>query len=264
MQPYAHDEAAISAPGLAKRAAWAGSIAAVRQMPTGPMLRCILLAAAAHAFPASDAERTAFTYLINGTEPADGLLEVDAAAAASAHVGMLANSGRIAPNDAALCADARAGRACPRRRGALQQRGAAVRRDLRRRRVVRPRGDVRAGARRGAGPRRRDAELCVLPGATRRPARRGPRAAAGRRGIAADGGAYGAAGIRVMAASLCQPHVRRAKDAPARYARLLRRLEDLAVDLEQQDIQGDARSLVGNMPIAWPYLGYAFYPSRRG
>ena len=105
MQPYAHDEAAISAPGLAKRAAWAGSIAAVRQMPTGPMLRCILLAAAGHAFPASDAERTAFTYLINGTEPADGLLEVDAAAAASAHVGMLANSGRIAPTDAALCAD---------------------------------------------------------------------------------------------------------------------------------------------------------------
>ena len=108
MQPYAHDEAAISAPGLAKRAAWAGSIAAVRQMPTGPMLRCILLAAAAHAahaFPTNDAERTAFTYLINGTEPADGLLEVDAAAAASAHVGMLANSGRIAPNDAALCAD---------------------------------------------------------------------------------------------------------------------------------------------------------------
>ena len=66
---------------------------------------CVLLAAAAHAFPTNDAERTAFTYLINGTEPADGLLEVDAAAAASAHVGMLANSGRIAPNDAALCAD---------------------------------------------------------------------------------------------------------------------------------------------------------------
>ena len=66
---------------------------------------CLLLAAAAHAFPTNDAERTAFAYLINGTEPADGLLEVDAAAAASAHVGMLANSGRIAPNDAALCAD---------------------------------------------------------------------------------------------------------------------------------------------------------------
>ena len=41
--------------------------------------QCILLAAAvAHAFPTNDAERTAFAYLINGTEPADGLLEVDA------------------------------------------------------------------------------------------------------------------------------------------------------------------------------------------
>ena len=39
---------------------------------------CLLLAAAAHAFPTNDAERTAFAYLINGTEPADGLLEVDA------------------------------------------------------------------------------------------------------------------------------------------------------------------------------------------
>ena len=71
----------------------------------------------------------------------------------------------------------------PRRRGALQQRGAALRRNLWRRRGLRPRGDVRAGARRGAGPRRRDAELCVLPGAARRPPRRGPRPAARRRGV---------------------------------------------------------------------------------
>ena len=41
-------------------------------------LWCILLAAAVNAFPTNDAERVAFAYLINGTEPADGLLEVDA------------------------------------------------------------------------------------------------------------------------------------------------------------------------------------------
>ena len=68
-------------------------------------LWCILLAAA-HAFPTNDAERTAFTYLINGTEPADGLLEVDAAAAASAHVGMLANSGRMPRFERTLPEDA--------------------------------------------------------------------------------------------------------------------------------------------------------------
>ena len=45
------------------------------------------------------------------------------------------------------------------------------------------------------------------------------------------------AGMAVMAASLCQPHVRRAKDAPARYARLLRRLEDLAVERRRRHVQ---------------------------
>ena len=160
----------------------------------------------------NDAERTAFAYLINGTEPADGLLEVDAAAAASAHVGMARKQrSHRAERRRAVRGPRAPGGPAPRRRGALQQRGAAVRRDLRRRRVLRPRGDVRAGARRGAGPRRRDAELRLLPGAARRPARRGPRAAARRRGVEADGDAYGAAGIRVMAASLCQPHVRRAR-----------------------------------------------------
>ena len=77
---------------------------------------------------------------------------------------------------------------------------------------------------------------------------------------AAADGAYGAAGIQNNG-RVALPAARAAgQDAPARYARLLRRLEDLAIKLEQQDITGDARSLVGNMPIAWPYLGYAFYP----
>ncbi|CAH0370893.1 unnamed protein product [Pelagomonas calceolata] len=224
-------------------------------------LWCVLLAAAAHAFPTNDAERTAFAYLINGTEPADGLLEVDAAAAASAHVGMLANSGRIAPNDAALCAD----RA---RRAGLPHAAAALFNN-----VALLCGEIYGGdasCDRGEMYERAHDAAPGLAGVTLNYAyfleqRDDPLGAArvlrrGAEASEADGDAYGAAGIRVMAASLCQPHVRRAQDAPARYARLLRRLEDLAVDLEQQDIQGDARSLVGNMPIAWPYLGYAFYP----
>ena len=182
------------------------------------LVRRLLLAAAAHAFPTNDAERTAFTYLINGTEPADGLLEVDAAAAASAHVGMLANSGRIAPNDAALCAD----RA---RRAGLPHAAAALFNN-----VALLCGEIYGGdasCDRGEMYERAHDAAPGLAGVTLNEAyfleRRDDPLGAARvlqRGAEArgDGDAYGAAGIRVMAASLCQPHVRRAKDAPARYA----------------------------------------------
>ena len=65
-------------------------------------------------------------------------------------------------------------------------------------------------------PRRRDAELRLLPGATRRPARRARVLQRGAEASEADGGAYGAAGIRVSAASLCQPHVRRGRAGAVR------------------------------------------------
>ena len=164
---------------------------------------CLLLAAAAHAFPTNDAERTAFAYLINGTEPADGLLEVDAAAAASAHVGMLANSGRIAPNDAALCAD----RA---RRAGLPHAAAALFNN-----VALLCGEIYGGdasCDRGEMYERAHDAAPGLAGVTLNYAyfleqRDDPLGAArvlqrGAEASEADGDAYGAAGIRVMAASL--------------------------------------------------------------
>ena len=231
MQPYAHDEAAISAPGLAKRAAWAGSIAAVRQMPTGPMLRCILLAAAAghaaHAFPTNDAERTAFAYLINGTEPADGLLEVDAAAAASAHVGCSQTAATRGPTPRCV-RTARAGRACPTppRRSSTTPLCGEIH------------GATRATAACMSGtaaPGLAGVTLNYVPwsNATTCSAARVPQR--GAEAAAADGGAYGAAGIRVMAARSASRTA--AARTPARYARLLRR-PDPRRQIGAADIRG--------------------------
>ncbi|KAH8062099.1 hypothetical protein JL720_13304 [Aureococcus anophagefferens] len=62
------------------------------------------------------------------------------------------------------------------------------------------------------------------------------------------------------------PHALSAAELPGRYARLLRRLEALAVELEAApDPRTEPRGLrlVGNLPIAWPYLGYAALPLTR-
>ena len=78
------------------------------------------------------------------------------------------------------------------------------------------------------------------------------------------GDAYGAAGLRLHAASLCAPHARDAAELAGRYARLLKRLDALALELEAAPPAGNdarpARPFVGTLPIGWPYLGYAHYP----
>jgi len=226
-----------------------------------PWHLCLLLATAAHAFPTNEAEKTAFAYLINETQPINGQLDVTAMDGACAHIGVLASTGRVAPTDAALCAD----RAL---RAGLAHAAAALFNN-----VALLCGEVYGG---DAACDRRDMydrahhaapwlSAVTLNYAYFLEQRDDPLSAArvlarGAEAAAADGDTFGEAGIRVMAAALCQPHVRRAQDAPVRYARLLRRLEDLAVDMEAHPVTGDARQLVGNMPIAWPYLGYAFYP----
>ena len=84
--------------------------------------------------------------------------------------------------------------------------------------------------------------------------------------VRADGSGDRDDGLRIAAASLCAPHARGAAELPGRYARLLRRLEALAVELEAApDPRTEPRGLrlVGNLPIAWPYLGYAPLPLTR-
>ena len=84
--------------------------------------------------------------------------------------------------------------------------------------------------------------------------------------VRADGAGDRDDGLRIAAASLCAPHALSAAELPGRYARLLRRLEALAVELEAApDPRTEPRGLrlVGNLPIAWPYLGYASLPLTR-
>lgn len=70
-----------------------------------------------------------------------------------------------------------------------------------------------------------------------------------------------AIGLRVAAASLCPPHGKYSEELAGRYASLVARLEALASELERwPNRTEDAATMVGFMPIAWPYLGYAFAP----
>ena len=91
-------------------------------------------------------------------------------------------------------------------------------------------------------------------------------AIAGLATTAAAGDAYGVIGLRLHAASLCAPHARAAAELAGRYARLLLRLDALALELEAAPAPRNdawpARPLVGTLPIGWPYLGYARDPVR--
>lgn len=69
-----------------------------------------------------------------------------------------------------------------------------------------------------------------------------------------------AIGLRIAAASLCPPHASTSLELKSRYEKLLGRLEALAVELEGAPLSQEAASLVGFLPIAWPYLGYAYEP----